>query len=128
MSEISDKMLQAIKASDLSYSELAKLTGISKSALQRYATGETEKIPIDRVEAIAYALGVSAQYILGWESPPTQLYADKNGNYNLPLTKTEQGLISDFRSLSTQGQDYILQTMDMVKDKYKQVTSNKKVG
>lgn len=43
MSECSDRILQALKQADLSYGELAKLTGISKSALQRYATGETKK-------------------------------------------------------------------------------------
>ena len=36
MSECSDRILQALKQADLSYGELAKLTGISKSALQRY--------------------------------------------------------------------------------------------
>lgn len=67
MSEISDRILTAIKRREVTYSELAKLTNIPKSALQRYATGETEKIPIDRIEAIAEAVGVSLQYIMGWE-------------------------------------------------------------
>ena len=67
MSERSDRILKAIKKTGVSYSELAKLTNIPKSALQRYATGETEKIPIDRIEAIAKAVGVSSQYITGWE-------------------------------------------------------------
>ena len=53
MSERSERILQAIQNAELSYSELSKLTGIPKSALQRYATGETEKIPIDRIEAIS---------------------------------------------------------------------------
>ena len=67
MSECSDRILQALKQADLSYGELAKLTGISKSALQRYATGETKKIPIDSIEAIAKATNVSSQYLMGWD-------------------------------------------------------------
>lgn len=67
MSERSKRILKAIQETELSYGELSKLTGIPKSALQRYATGETEKIPIDRLEAIAKAVNVSAQYLMGWE-------------------------------------------------------------
>lgn len=51
----------------MSYGELAALTGIPKSALQRYATGATTKLPLPRLEAIASALGVSAAYLMGWE-------------------------------------------------------------
>lgn len=76
MSECSDRILQALKQADLSYGELAKLTGISKSALQRYATGETKKIPIDSIEAIAKATNVSAKYLMGWDEPET--YTDDN--------------------------------------------------
>ena len=67
MSERSDRILAAIRSANLSYGELAKKTNIPKSALQRYAIGETEKIPIDRLEAIANATGVSTQYLMGWE-------------------------------------------------------------
>ena len=35
------------------------------------------------------------------------------------LNHTEQKLLSDFRSLNKQGQEYILQTLDMAKDRYK---------
>lgn len=52
---------------DISYSSLSKITGISKSALQRYFTGETEKIPIDRIVRIAEAFDVPPSYILGWD-------------------------------------------------------------
>lgn len=67
MSEISERILALIEQKDISYGELSKITNIPKSALQRYATGETPKIPIPRVEAIAKALGASAAYIMGWE-------------------------------------------------------------
>ncbi len=67
MSEISNRILQLITEKELSYSDLSKRTSISKSALQRYATGETPKIPLDRLELIAKALGVSAAYLMGWE-------------------------------------------------------------
>ena len=64
MSRISQRILQLVKEKGISYSELSKRTGISKSALQRYAVGDTPKIPIERVEAIATALGVNVQELL----------------------------------------------------------------
>lgn len=67
MSEISERIMASIKRKNMSYGELSHITGIAKSALQRYATGETEKIPLPRLEAIAEALNVSAAYLMGWE-------------------------------------------------------------
>ena len=66
MSKISDRLLDLINANNTSYGELSKITGIPKSALQRYATGETEKIPINRIELLAKTLHSSAEYLLGW--------------------------------------------------------------
>lgn len=65
MSELSNRILNLIIDKDLSYGELSNLTGIPKSALQRYATGETEKIPVDRLELIAKALGTSSARLMG---------------------------------------------------------------
>ena len=63
--------------SGLSYAELSNRTGIAKSALHRYATGQTKKIPIDAVRLIADATGVSTSYIMGWED-------NKSDYINLP--------------------------------------------
>lgn len=71
MSEISNRILSLIHEKNISYGELSNMTGIPKSALQRYATGQTEKIPIDRLECIAKALGTTSAMLMGWEVPPT---------------------------------------------------------
>lgn len=68
MSEISKRILSTITEKDISYGELSERTGIPKSALQRYATGQTEKIPIDRLSKIAEATGVTSMYLMGWEN------------------------------------------------------------
>lgn len=67
MNDISHRILAAIRAANISYGELAAITGVPKAALQRYATGATEKIPVDRLEAIARALHTSAAHLLGWD-------------------------------------------------------------
>lgn len=78
MSIQSKRILEILKTSKMSYGELSKLTGISKSALQRYATGETAKIPIDRLEDIAKALNTTPAYLMGWEE------SAKTSSYSLP--------------------------------------------
>lgn len=76
MSEISARILKIILKKDISYGELSEITGIPKSALQRYATGQTEKIPIDRLQSIAKALGTTAPYLMGWEETPAHKLPD----------------------------------------------------
>lgn len=70
---IIDRLKYSIEVSGLSYVELEKKTGIAKSSIQRYASGVTKKIPIDAIQEIAKAVGVSAAYIMGWESNATPL-------------------------------------------------------
>lgn len=67
MSEQSERLLKVILDSELSYMELEKKTGIAKSSIQRYATGNTKKIPVDAVKLIADATNSSAAWIMGWE-------------------------------------------------------------
>lgn len=62
------RLKKSIEQSGLSYVELEKKTGIAKSSIQRYASGTTKKIPVDAIQAIAKAVGVSDKYIMGWES------------------------------------------------------------
>ncbi|MBO6302375.1 MAG: helix-turn-helix domain-containing protein [Ruminiclostridium sp.] len=49
----------------LSYQELADLTGISKSTLQRYETGSIKSIPLAKLDVLAEGLKTTALYILG---------------------------------------------------------------
>lgn len=74
MNDIASRIFDAMQKRNLSYGELSALTGIPKSALQRYATGETGKIPLDRIEAIAKATHVTAAHLLGWKDSDTLPY------------------------------------------------------
>jgi repressor LexA len=76
LEKIATILLDLIKKEDVSYGELSIKTGIPKSALQRYATGKTEKIPLDRIEQMAKALHTTPAYLMGWE-PPSKEYLYK---------------------------------------------------
>ena len=49
LSDMSNNIIHLMDVKDVSYGELSRRTGIPKSALQKYATGETPKIPINRI-------------------------------------------------------------------------------
>ena len=65
---VSERIREQMKLQGLSYGELATVTGLAKSAVHRYATGQTDKIPTDALEKLARALGVTPAYLTGWEA------------------------------------------------------------
>lgn len=67
MKNIQKDLLSAFESSGLTYDELAKRTNLPKSALYRYLNGDTEKIPIDRFQAICHELRIDAGSVLGWK-------------------------------------------------------------
>lgn len=89
MSELSERLRLAIKESGLSQRELENKTGIPHSAIQRYASGNTDRVPIGRIECLAKALGISAEYLLGWDEVT-------------PIDKTDSSRINEFVSLFSQ--------------------------
>ncbi len=107
MSELSNRILELLEEKGLSYGELAELTKIPKSALQRYATGETEKIPIPRIDAIAKALGVTSAHLIGWDDTgeaPKEKQPPSIGE----LSEEETMLIEAFRALPPDERQHVL--------------------
>lgn len=76
---VSDRIREKMQELDLSYGELALATGLSKSAVHRYATGQTDKIPTEALERLAAALHVTPAYLTGWEEHSPALAAHFNG-------------------------------------------------
>lgn len=73
LNELINKIKQRRQELDLSYQDLANITGISKSTLQRYETGFIKKVPITQIEIIAKALHVTPGYLMGWEENKTEI-------------------------------------------------------
>ncbi len=77
---VSDRIREQMERLSLSYGELSQITGLSKSALHRYATGQTDKVPTEALEKLARALHVTPSYLTGWEpETPTTLAAHLDG-------------------------------------------------
>lgn len=86
--KIVERIVEQMKKKGISYRTLADKTGIPKSALQRYISGETAKIPIDRIEAMAKCFGVSAAYLMCWTDDEYEFY-DNLSNKNTELVINE---------------------------------------
>ena len=104
MSTRSERIKSLIDQSQLSYQELEKVTGIKKSSLQRYASGTTTKIPLDVIEKLSKAFGVSQEYIMGWE--------EKKVSPSEPtLTEGEKLMLELFRKIPEDRQPAALELL-----------------
>lgn len=50
-----------------SFQDLADLTNMSKSTLQRYESGGIKNIPLDKLKILAESLKVTPEWIMGWD-------------------------------------------------------------
>ena len=85
MKDIQTSLLSAFESSGLTYDDLARRTNLPKSALYRYINGDTEKIPIDRFQAICSELNVDAGSLLGWKDSPPEPPPDQPANDEVRL-------------------------------------------
>lgn len=83
-----------------SYQDLANITNISKSTLQRYETGFIKKVPITQIDILAKALGVSPAYLMGWDK-----YSQ--------LSPQEETHIKKYRQLDDDGREDVDDYIDM---------------
>lgn len=101
MSIQSDRIRSEMQRSSLTLIEIEQRTGIKKSSMQRYVSGETGKIPMAAIEKLANLFGVSGTYLMGWDEkePPTEP----------KLSEGEQLLVSLFRQVPADKQALVLQ-------------------
>lgn len=107
---IGEKLNTLLKIRGRNINELASTLSISPQTLYSIAKRNNTKVDLDILQKIADELSVTLDYFCSDTS---------NSNNSITLNQTEKDLILIFRDLSEQGQEYILQTIDMVKDKYK---------
>jgi len=117
----SERLRIAIEESNLTYEKLGQLTGIAKSSIQRYATGNTKKIPIDAIEKLALHLNKSPIYLMGWSTPLSEQAVDtfncttiQSGaaSENLILSEAERAVVLKYRSLDDRGKSAVENTLD----------------
>ena len=89
------------------YKSISDKTGIPQTTIDKFFCGRTKDPKLKMIREIVHCLNHTLD----------DLVEDKN-DHNPQLNQEENKLISDFRALSEQGKDYILQTMTMAKNTY----------
>ena len=102
MSIHSERIKFLIEKSGRSYQELEIITGIKKSSLQRYASGVTTKIPLDVIEKLSIAFGVSQEYLMGWDEK-------ENPSGKEQLTEGEKQMLELFKLIPEDQQPLVLE-------------------
>ena len=109
MSTRSERIKLLIEQSGLSYQELEKTTGVKKSSLQRYASGTTQKIPLDVIEKLSKTFGVSQEYLMGWsDNQKTKSPEKKN------LSEGEKAWMELYHRLSNESRQMLIDTFDVI--------------
>lgn len=97
--------------------DLIKDLNLSSSTVSNWCTGL--KLPrMDKIQLLADYFGILKSDLLEEKKGEAVQSPDV-----ICLAPKEEQLVMAFRSLNKQGQEYILQTMDLVKDKYKKSIS-----
>lgn len=65
---IGERIKMAREAKGMSQEDLGKSFGATKQTVYKYETGIITNIPLDNLEKMAVALGVSSAYLAGWEN------------------------------------------------------------
>ena len=102
MSVQSDRIRSEMLRNSLTLIEIEQRTGIKKSSMQRYVSGQTGKIPLSAIEKLANLFGVSGEYLMGWDEK-------KNSPSEPTLTEGEQLLLNLFRQIPEDQQRVFLE-------------------
>lgn len=108
---------------DYSFQDLADLTGMSKSTLQRYEAGSIKNIPLDKLKDLAKALKVTPEWIMGLDSPKQE-----NNSYYLDDVATIAQEIyedKDLKMLFDASRKVSKEDMQLVIDMVKRLKSDK---
>lgn len=66
---VGDNIKKARTEHGITQEDLAKKVGTTKQAIYKYESGVVTNIPLQKLEAIANAIGVSAASLMGWDEP-----------------------------------------------------------
>ena len=103
---IGDRIRYYRELAGLTMEELAKKTGVQKSAINKYEKGVVTNIPINRVVLIADALGVEPVALTDWERP--------NGSVDPTSYEKKKALIDRVLRMDPEQLDKLARLLDIV--------------
>ena len=88
LNKIAKRLKELRTEKQLSLQELADRTGLTKSTLQRYETGNIGNIPLSKIDILAKGLDVNPHVILGWEENEPLILSNIDGIVPVPHGKS----------------------------------------
>lgn len=103
-----DRLSELMKEKHVSCRRLSEMTGITKSSVNNYANGH-RPIPLDKLQLMADALGVSAAWLIGWAD--NRDGSNNNEQPDQELEPLEAEFLRVFTSLTRQNQVFALKLL-----------------
>lgn len=113
-SEIIDIIISEKDKKGLSLSELARRTGVAKSAMSRYLN-KTRQFPLNKAQEFANVLGISVEYLLGYSAIPAVLEKQLSEQEKEELLKNPQR-VNELSDLAWQRYTVKMHAIDNKKD------------
>lgn len=113
-SEIVDILISEKDKKGLSLSELARRTGVAKSAMSRYLN-KTRQFPLNKAQEFANVLGISVEYLLGYNAIPAVLEKQLSEQEKEELLKNPQ-LTDELSDIAWQRYTVKMRAIDNKKD------------
>lgn len=116
-----DKLNVLMKSKNLNKNTLSKLSGIPYTTIDGWYKKGYESMKLSTLRKLSVFFNTTLDF---WANDSiTDLNFEQFNNLdikekNYDLNETEKKLIDMFRAMNKQGQEYLLQTADMAKDKY----------
>lgn len=102
MSIQAERIKNEMLRNSLTLVEIEQRTGIKKSSMQRYVSGQTGKIPMSAIEKLSALFGVPGTYLMGWDD-------EKESPSEFQLTEGEEALLELFRKVPEDKQAMVIQ-------------------
>lgn len=104
-----ERILKLIQEKGLTANAVEKKLGFGNGAIRRFATNSPS---IDKIIALSNLLNTSIDFIVFGHDA------------ELHLSGKEELLLNGYRSMNEEGKEYIMQTLDMAKERYKKGTDS----
>lgn len=69
--EFANRIRQLRAQREMTLEQVATIVGVGKSTVRKWETGQIANMRRDKIAALAHALGVDPEYLMGWSETPT---------------------------------------------------------
>lgn len=84
------RLTELMDCQNITYVRLGELTGVAKSSIQRYLTGQTVKIPIDFFEKVAKVTNTPVDYLTCFDIQKNTSIGKDRGDFEAILSKLNE--------------------------------------